>query len=176
MSWDDIARRCGTDKASSHHGYVEHYQQRLEDRKVERLLEIGVAHGYSLRLWHEVFPDALIVGVDIVPECRLHQRTNVAVITADASHPASMAAISTLHGPFDVVIDDGSHDERATWMAFEELYPRLAPGGIYFVEDLDLADEWVLRFVATWDLEVIAVDDKVGQIAEPVLLCKEAYP
>lgn len=175
-TWDDVARRCGTDKASSHHGYVDHYQARIEGRDVHRLLEIGVAHGNSLRLWQEVLPDALIVGVDITPECRLYQRRDIAVIVADAGNPAMMAAVSTLCGPFDVIIDDGEHDERTVRAAFEELFPRLAPGGIYFVEDLDLAEPWVTRFVADWDIDVLPVDDKVGHIAEPALLCKEAFP
>lgn len=175
MSWDDVALHHGTDKASSHHDYARHYERLLADHKVERLLEIGVAHGKSLFMWRELFPDALIVGVDIVPECRLHQRRDIAVLIADAADPAMMAAVSTLHGPFNVVVDDGEHDERTVRAAFEELYPRMAAGGVYLIEDLSAAEPWVSRFVEDWQIDIVPVDDHVGQIPEPCLLVKHRW-
>ena len=40
------------------------------------------------------------------------------------------------HGPFDIVIDDGSHVNRHVHHSFRTLWPHLAPGGLYVVEDL----------------------------------------
>lgn len=155
MSWDDVANKYGTDKGSAFHGYMEHYERILSNRKVDKLFEIGVANGFSLYTWREIFPDALIVGCDIEEHCRLHQRTRTAVLIADAANPAQMHAVSQLHGPFDVVIDDGSHDHHEVSMAFEELYPRLAPGGVYIVEDLTPTDPWVIEFANRWAGELI---------------------
>lgn len=155
MTFDDAARRYGTDKGPAFHGYTEHYQRIFDGRRIERLLEIGVAGGRSVLMWHELFPDALIVGVDINPWCRVHQREQVAVIIADAADPAMMSAVATLHGPFDVVIDDGEHDHDQVRMAFEELYPRVTPGGVYVIEDLSPDDPWVLDFAERWGGEII---------------------
>lgn len=159
-NWDQVALRYGTDKASSHHGYMQTYQELLSKRKVTALLEIGVAHGKSLFTWAELMPEALIVGIDIVPECRLHQRVNIASLIADATDPAKMAAITMLHGPFDVIVDDGEHDHEQIRIAFEELYPRLPSGAIYIIEDMDADDEWVQGFAKLWGGKIIQCINK----------------
>ena len=41
--------------------------------------------------------------------------------------------------PIDIVIDDGSHVGRMQLETFQSLWPRLAPGGVYIVEDMVLA-------------------------------------
>lgn len=40
------------------------------------------------------------------------------------------------HGPFDVVIDDGSHRCAHVIASFEALFPHVTPDGIYAIEDL----------------------------------------
>ena len=39
-------------------------------------------------------------------------------------------------GPLDIVIDDGSHVGPQTLVSFRFLFPRLRPGGIYVIEDM----------------------------------------
>jgi cephalosporin hydroxylase len=158
--WDSVAIKWGTDKASTHHGYMGAYEELLSNRGIKTLLEIGVAHGKSLFTWSELLPDALIVGIDILPECRLHQRINIASIIADASDPAKMAAITMLHGPFQAIIDDGEHDPNQIRIAFEELYPRQPSGAVYIVEDVDQEVEWAQEFVKQWNGYFVECTDK----------------
>ena len=37
---------------------------------------------------------------------------------------------------FDVVIDSGGHNQCEIWTAFQKLWPKLLPGGLYFIEGL----------------------------------------
>jgi cephalosporin hydroxylase len=154
--WDEVALHYGTDKASSFHSYMFDYHHVLGSRQVTKLLEIGVSHGSSLFMWRDIFPGAEIVGIDILPECRLHQRIDIDVLIADAADPAKMAAVSTLYGPFDVIIDDGSHQRADIMAAFEELYPRMAKDGVYIVEDLLPEDPWTREWADRWGGRVLA--------------------
>ena len=160
--WDLVARKFGTDKSSSFHDYMGDYEVLLGHRPVTRLLELGVSHGSSLFMWREIFPEALIVGVDNEDHCRLHQRVGIAVIIADMANPAQMAAVSKLHGPFDVIIDDGSHVPSDTVSAFEELYPVMARDGLYVVEDYPPDDPFTHAFAEQWNGQIL--DGKTGSL------------
>lgn len=101
-----------------------------------RFLEIGVSHGGSLQLWRSYFgPDAVIFGIDIDPRCRDVGRDTEVRIGSQAD-PAFLRAVVAEMGGVDIVLDDGSHRGKDTRRAFEVLFPLLADGGLYVVEDL----------------------------------------
>jgi hypothetical protein len=136
---DEIGVRHGTDKSSSHHGYLDHYEIQLGLSKtpIRSLLEVGVFDGSSLRMWREFLPEARIVCLDIDPRCKAYEGGNATVELCDQSDPLQLNAIGVKYGPFDVIIDDGSHIWSHQIVTFETLFPFLAQGGLYIMEDID---------------------------------------
>ncbi|WP_433519758.1 hypothetical protein ACQP2T_11820 [Nonomuraea sp. CA-143628] len=138
-----LAVRYGSDKWASLHWYAPHYEhhfERFRDHPV-RLLEIGIGGedrelgGASLKMWKRYFHRGLIVGVDIFDKSLLNQRRLTAAV-ADQRVAEELAAIGDLYGPFDIVIDDGSHVAEDIRTAFHALLPYLRHDGIYVIEDL----------------------------------------
>jgi len=111
-----------------------------------RILEIGIWRGASLQLWRQYFehPQTIIVGVDISPECaRFDAPTDgVHVRIGSQADPEFLKRVVDEFGPFDLIIDDGSHHSSHIIASFNCLYADgLKDSGIYFVEDLH-ANYW----------------------------------
>jgi cephalosporin hydroxylase len=103
-------------------------------------VEIGVSKGGSLQLWKRYLgPFAQIVGIDIDPNCKAFEESQIAIRIGDQSDPAFLQQIIEEFGSPDVVLDDGSHVMKHIAASFEFLYPRLARTGVYIVEDLHTA-------------------------------------
>lgn len=99
--------------------------------------EVGVYGGGSLEMWQRYFgPNAVIVGIDINPECREHGRTGINVRIGNQADTEFLATVIEEFGPPDVVLDDGSHQMRPTWEMFEFVYPQVPKNGVYMVEDM----------------------------------------
>jgi hypothetical protein len=137
-----LAIRFGSDKFGAHL-YTPTYHRmfgHLRDQPL-RVLEVGIggydtlkAGGSSLRMWAEYFPSARIVGLDISPKDLALPR-RVTVVTGSQTDELLLQRLLDEHGPFDIVIDDGSHIVPHVLQTFRFLYPRLNPGAIYVVED-----------------------------------------
>jgi len=145
MTWDELALsdplRFQTDKSSSwrgslEHGYLDAYERHLAHREIRSVCEIGVASGGSLRLWEHLFPQARILGIDIVDACHTLAGGRIQIEIADAGNPHQLVGIVQRHGPFDLVIDDGSHEGLDVFAALSVLFDAVTPGGLYAIEDL----------------------------------------
>lgn len=131
----ELAVKYETDKAD--HGYCEIYHKKLSARRDEPLnvLEIGVYMGGSLRMWREYFPNATIRGVDLdvdrcgdVEGCTLHKQ--------DIADGRLLRELAKEHGPWDLIVDDGSHTMKHQQRTFDILWPHVKAGGYYVIEDL----------------------------------------
>lgn len=128
------------DQAHSFQGlsYLHHYERHFESLRTQpiKLLEIGVYQGASLRLWRDYFVNGEIHGLDIDPGCC---RNNGPRVTVHLGDQANTEALSRPPGPWDIVIDDGSHKVEHIVTSFTHLWPALKPNGFYVVEDMGLS-------------------------------------
>jgi hypothetical protein len=99
-------------------------------------LEIGVYLGGSMPMWQGFFaPDARLTFLDIDPACATLQLPGTEVRIGDQADPAFLATVAAERGPFDLIIDDGGHKMHQQITSFRALWPHLADGGLYIVED-----------------------------------------
>lgn len=116
---------------------------------MRRLLEIGAGGvtskggyqsalgGASLRMWQDYFLRARIVGLDL--EAKAVTGRRIRVERGSQDDRPFLLGLAARHGPFDVVIDDGSRIGRHQWASFEALFDSVVPGGMYIIEDLATA-------------------------------------
>jgi tetratricopeptide (TPR) repeat protein len=141
-----LAIMHGTDKWGPHF-YTPVYHElfsKFRDHPV-RLLEIGVGGygiktlgGGSLTMWADYFPNGQITGIDNA-EKRLDLNPRVKVSRGSQEDLVFLQQICAERGPFDIVIDDGSHVPKHIVVSFNAIFPSLADGGIYVIEDVQTA-------------------------------------
>jgi hypothetical protein len=138
ISLDDLGLSFGTDKSSWGHDYLRFYEDYFRKFRRENIvfLEIGVAGGASLRVWRSYFSQAKIIGADINPESLRFRGNGISIEILDQSSIEDLTKLAINYGPFDIVIDDGSHMWEHQIVSLKTLFPFLKNGGIYVVEDL----------------------------------------
>ncbi len=142
--FSDLADRFDTDRnrhSGNRHCYARVYQRLLAPLRLSarRLLEIGLRHGLdSVRLWQAYFPFCHVLGIGSA-DTAAGDDARFSFHACDQSSPADMQALASRigAGALDVVVDDGSHASYDQQLAFRTLFPLLADGGWYFIEDLD---------------------------------------
>jgi cephalosporin hydroxylase len=119
-----------------------HFYKRLLfalDRQPDRILEIGVKGGGSTAFWKALFPSAVVVGMDIKLRPWLRSEPSadgVIYVEGDQTDVPRLTAIANQYGPFDIVIDDGSHISAHQETTLRALLPHVRDGGLYVVEDV----------------------------------------
>ena len=153
--------------------YTKHFGP-YRDRPI-KMLEIGVFRGGSLRMWKDYFhPDSTIVGIDIDKTCKAHEIAdrNVFVRIGSQADPAFLAEVNEEFGPFDIILDDGSHKTHHQNISFGALFrSALKDGGCYMVEDVH-TNYW-LKHVDSEDTFIDLSKQMVDMLHEPYFDRKE---
>ena len=171
----EVFEKHGTDKAA--HGYSAFYEMLPTPAS---LLEVGVFRGASLKAWREFWPRCCIVGLDTFERIRQEGVCELEGIWLAAGDSRKGPFLSMIGSPYSVIIDDGSHKPRDQAATFRNLWPLLAPGGVYVIEDvLPWADEerreelhpwFAARRVdfnpVTWSELIATIREVSGQVEE----------
>jgi hypothetical protein len=138
---NQIATYRGTDKSSDIHNYCDKYEKYLPFKRSDdiNIMEIGVLNGDSLRTWKDYFFKANILGIDINPNCKEYEGPRISVEIGSQADGNFLSRTWQQYGPFDMILDDGSHINEHVIYSFEHLWGSIKPGGVYIVEDVGTA-------------------------------------
>ena len=149
----DLCVKYGTDKGPARMGgwdYSPKYFAEWEARRMEvkKVLEIGICGyrdipnnvvGASLFVWRDFFPNAEIYGIDNDGRFIFNDQQRIHTSQADAYNLTSLdAALYDMKAgfDFDFIVDDAVHDPFPQVQLLNYLWHRLAPNGVYAMEDV----------------------------------------
>lgn len=138
-----ISEKYNTDKKSSQHDFVKFYEKYFKDIRetTTSVLEIGLgggqATGDSLKMWAEYFPNAVVFGIDIHDYTKFTDESKrIYVSQLDQGNEEHMHQFLNSAGPFDIIIEDGSHMQHHQQQNLAWLFPYVKCNGYLVIEDL----------------------------------------
>ena len=131
-------QKAGSDKGRVDIGYGRIYE-RLFNPKWTRILEVGVYHGQSLKVWQEWFtePGTIIYGIDNFSWAPPPEGLNFQIFKGDVMDGQFMSETSCTLGWLDLVIEDSLHETKGQVRVIEHFKNQINPGGLLIVEDID---------------------------------------
>lgn len=148
-----------TDKNTTH-SYLATYEKLFQPKKetAKNVLEIGICHGGSIKLWSDYFSNATVYGIDIKVDqewLRGYPRTKLSEL--DAYREEVVQDFVSKGIKFDVLIDDGPHTKESVVFFAKHYSQILADDGIMIVEDVqDMG--WIADFEKIPHLDVEVID------------------
>jgi hypothetical protein len=134
---NEIGLYYNTDKSSIVHDYLWKYEKYFPFEKTDKLkiLEIGVLNGSSLKTWKEYYKNSNVIGIDINPDCIQFNDERITIEIGSQDNKEFLEYVGKKHGPFDLIIDDGSHINNHVIFSFKNLFKFVKPSGLYVIED-----------------------------------------
>jgi hypothetical protein len=126
--------------------YFSIYESVVDRTRPIRMLEICGFYGGSLQMWREyLHPDSRIVGIDIDSKLlKIADSGGIHVRIGGEQDASFLREVAAEFGPFDVILDEGSHTSSHMVDSFRSLFANaLSDNGLYMVEDVD-CDYWTV--------------------------------
>lgn len=154
MKASELLEQHQSDKVT-HHSYGPLYDELLAPYResAKNVLELGILEGCSIRAWRAFFPNATIHGVDNEQHRLVHNEDRIVSHLQDTKNRDQFIAFCNALPAFDVIVDDASHTIMEQVWAVCCLWGRLAPGGIYIIEDI-LYPQYLPLFEAFQNVEL----------------------
>lgn len=128
-------RKYITDKGDTHNyirGYYSDEFSSLQNAPI-KLLEIGLAHCGSAKLWRDWFVNGEIHIIEYDPNL-IKEVEGVNITLASAYEQETLDKFADNY--FDYIIDDGPHTLESQIYAVEKWIDKVKPGGKLIIEDI----------------------------------------
>ncbi len=132
-----LAIKYGTDKWGKHH-YTPFYYEMFKNVRgsIEKVVEMGVGEGASLRMWRDFFPRAQIYGGEVDPK-RVFKENRIEVFKCDQTNWVDLSSLCGKTGlDIDIFIDDGSHKVADQLFTCTKMLSWLDKDVQYLIEDV----------------------------------------
>ena len=127
------------EKIQEGHHYSKHYEKyfsKFKNKQNVRILEIGSLFGASAASFLNYFDNAEIYCLDINPFNMNFHSKKIRPMYIDTKSKMIIKDVgSFIHGDFDIIIDDGSHNKRDQILALNTFFFKLKKNGLYVIED-----------------------------------------
>ena len=149
MDLENLVDSTKTDK-NTIHSYLPLYQQLLIGKKetAKNVLEIGILHGGSIKLWNDFFTNANIYGLDIMNNHYVWEgiknKEKILLHTSVDAYDEDFFITNFLNKniKIDFMLDDGPHTIESM-IQFIKLYSQImTEDGILIIEDVQSWD-WI---------------------------------
>jgi hypothetical protein len=169
MSLETIVDNSRTDK-NTIHSYLPLYEKLLSNKKetAMNVLEVGICHGGSIKLWNDFFTNATVYGLDIININNvwdgLKNNKKIILYTSTNAYDSDFFINNFLNKNIkcDFMLDDGPHTLESM-KQFIKLYSQImTDDGILIIEDVQSWDwidilknevpEHLKQFVKIYDL------------------------
>jgi cephalosporin hydroxylase len=169
MSLSELADNSRTDK-NTVHSYLPLYQDLLIKKKdtAKNVLEVGILHGGSIKLWHDFFTNANVYGLDIININDvwdgIKNKERIILHTSKDAYNEDFFIANFLYKNVkcDFMLDDGPHSLESM-KQFIRLYSQImTDDGILIIEDVqswdwidtlkEVVPEHLKQFIKIYDL------------------------
>ena len=184
----EMAYKYGSDKCPQlSHQYTPRYWKMFSERRneIKKVLEIGVAcpsvmvhseyyiTGASLYMWRDFFPNAMIYGADILPQCVFRDK-RIQTFLCDQSKKEDLVNLIKQTGQdINIVVDDGSHVPEHQIISCLTLMPYLPKDVTYIIEDVTDTKIFDIIRASGWDVWYKQIHHKKGHCDR---MCTVTYP
>lgn len=124
------------------HSYIDVYESLFSQKKLsaKKVLEIGIYHGGSIKLWNEYFINADVYALDIL---KLHNlpdfiknKERINVFAGVNAYNDLFIKENLSDKKFDMILDDGPHTLESMVDFIKKYLPLLTSDGILVIEDV----------------------------------------
>lgn len=122
----------------------------LEDREIDRVLEIGTHKGGSARVWRDALRPSILVTVNWSDEAD-GDMGGMLYFVGRRSQDSSLVSEVSEYAPYDMVFIDGGHYLDEVREDFDNFSPLARPGGLVVLHDVQVRDNPDCEVWRVWD-------------------------